>query len=67
MFGARSSIYNRDVLALAEQSFHSAKAFGASHPTPPEGGLGVHKELGGTQLGQLTPADPRDIPHHKAS
>lgn len=37
----------RDGLALAEQSFHSAKAFDASHPISPETGLGLHKELGG--------------------
>lgn len=30
----------------AEQGFHSAKAFVAPQPTPPEGRLGLHKELG---------------------
>lgn len=46
----------RDVLALAGQSFHSAKAFGVSHATPAETGLGLHRK--GTQM---TPTDPRDI------
>lgn len=41
----------RDVLASAEQSIHSAKSFGASHLTPPETGLGLHKDLGGNTAG----------------
>lgn len=45
----------RDVLALAEQSLHRVKAFGASHPTPPEAGLGLHKELGGNTVGRDGP------------
>lgn len=48
---------HRDVLALAEQSFHSTKAFDASHP--PESGLGVHKELGGNTAGADGPNWPK--------
>lgn len=39
----------RDVLASAEHP--QCQGFGASHPTPPETGLGLHKELGGNTAG----------------
>lgn len=45
----------RDILALAEQSFHSAKAFDTSYPSPEETGLGLHKELGGNTAGTDDP------------
>lgn len=36
-------------------------------PTPPARRLGLCKQLGGYQSGQLTPTVPRDIPHQIAS
>ena len=35
-----------------------------THPT--NEGLGGHKGLGGDTAGTVTPADPRDVPHHMA-
>ena len=32
---------------VVEQCSHGAKAFAASHTTPPARGLGVHKEMAG--------------------
>ena len=40
------------------------QAFSVSHPTPPASRLGVHRSWDGTQTGQLTPTDQRDIPYH---
>jgi len=48
---------------MAEQGLHSVKTFSASHTAPPASRLGVHKSWEGTELGQLTPTDLRDIPY----
>jgi len=48
------------VLAQPEDLF-------CSSPTPPARRLGVHKELEGTQLGQLTPTDQKSIPYYMMS
>lgn len=57
MFGLK----NVDNLGM---SFVSAE-FTESRPLQlPQSGLGVHEELEGALSGQVTPADPRDIPFY---
>lgn len=45
----------RDVLALAGQGLHGAKAISAPHPIPTARGLGGHKGLGGDKDGTADP------------
>lgn len=49
---------------LLSSALHTIKAFSASQINPPLSRLEMHKELGGMQLEQCTPADQRDTPHH---
>ena len=50
--------------SYSEQCLHRVKVFSASHPTPPARRLGGTRSWEGTQLGQLTPTDQRDISDH---
>lgn len=44
-FGSGNSAdTHRDVFLTAEEGSHKARAFSASHPSPPASRLGVHKE-----------------------
>ena len=56
-----------DVLVTAEQCLHSVKAFSAPHTAHQQGGWGCTSSWDRTQLGELTPADQRDSPHHITS
>lgn len=55
-----------DLNYTAEQCLHSIKTFSVSHIVPPEGGMGMHKKLGGN-TGQLTSTVQRDILYHMES
>lgn len=48
-------ILHTDVLVIAEQCLHSAKAFSAAHAAPAARGLGVHEKLGGDTAGTADP------------
>ena len=64
---AENSVDNTGMFVTAEQCLHRAKAFSASHPTPPVSRQGVHKELGGDTARTADPNDQRDIPYHMTS
>lgn len=50
-------------LAVNEQCLHRSKDFPAPHAVLSVMKLGVHQDLG-TQPGQLTQNDQRDVPYH---
>lgn len=56
-----------NVFVTVEQCWLREKAFSSSHPCHQGGCWGCTGKWEGTQQGQLTPANPRDIPHHMAS
>ena len=56
-----------EVFTIAEQCLHKAKAFSAPHTTTPASSWGCTRSWEGTQPGQLTPTDRRDIPYHMMS
>lgn len=62
MISAGNNADNSGIFLLLMSTAYSI--FPASHATPPERMLKVLKYLGQTKLGQLIPADPRDIPYH---
>lgn len=66
-FMLKAVLQFRDVSVIAEQCLQGVKAFSDPLATPPARRLGVHKKLEGTQPGQLSPADLRDVPHHMVS
>lgn len=57
---------DRNVLAAAGLCLHSIKAFSICHAALQARSLGVQEKLQGTQRGQLTSADHRDVPYHTA-
>jgi len=63
---AESGVANTGMLQLQLRS-----AYTESRPflllTPPASRLGMHRSWEGTQLGQLTPTDQKDIPYHMTS
>jgi len=52
----------QDVSVIAEQCLCSVQASSVPHTALPASGLGVQRSWEGTQLGQLTPPDQRDVP-----
>lgn len=64
-FVLKTALTIQGCFVIAGQSSHRAKAF--LPLTTPRKRLGVHKELGEDQLGQLTTAGQRDTPDHVKS
>jgi len=54
-------------LVIVEWCLERVRDFSAAHPSAPVTRLGCASSWEGTQLGQLTPTDQRDISHHMMS
>ena len=62
-FVLETALTTQGCLVPAEQRSHRAKGFAGPHPTHQPAGWGGTRSWEGTQPGQLTPADPRGMPH----